>query len=290
MNKLLKYPLAFVMVISLASCSKEVYQISWQAKPVIADGDPSEWSLPLRYSDPKSGLQYNITNDGTNLYVCIRATERPAQMKIINSGMTIWIDPTGKNKEVAGVHFPLAGMRDRKAQSEDLQSQRNLSEKPEKLSLEKAYELQKPEITLTGFKPGYNGTFETSNSKAVKAAIGWDAQENMSCEMIIPLNIFSAENAKAIRNNSTLGFMIDIPAMNRPQGGGDHARAMQGGEEGGQHHGGMGGGMGGGYSGGHAGSHGGGGNYQRSSANPAFAAMSEPTSIKFKVKLNGDPQ
>ena len=54
---------AIVVLATISSCSKEMYQANWQSKPVVADGFPTEWNLPLRFADVKTGLQYNITND-----------------------------------------------------------------------------------------------------------------------------------------------------------------------------------------------------------------------------------
>ena len=78
--------LIFIITVFLFSCSKPVTGILWQYKPVKADGVLSEWQVPLRYFDDKSKLQYTITNDSVNLYVCIRATDEESQLKIVRSG------------------------------------------------------------------------------------------------------------------------------------------------------------------------------------------------------------
>ena len=140
-------------LLALASCSSEMHESTWQTNKVVVDGNPTEWSLPLRYSDPKSGLQYNITNDETNLYVCIRATERPAQMRVLSSGMVIWLDPSGKNKESVGIHFPLPVKHAGKTEHEDIKTDLAPGTKKKEMSLERDFELQKPQIMLSGFLP-----------------------------------------------------------------------------------------------------------------------------------------
>lgn len=286
MKKFISLISSIFALFALASCSSSLYQATWQARPVIADGNPTEWSLPLRYSDSKSGLQYNITNDETNLYVCIRATERPAQMKILSSGMVIWIDPSGKNKETTGIHFPLPVRHDKRPSREGNSPIISQGKNPERMSLQKEYELEKPEISLSGFLPQYNGTFEASEAKGAQAAINWDDQDNMTYELVIPFKAFFAKDMNALKDNPVIGFTINVAAFTRPQGsgsreggyggagGGPHPQGMEGGQ------GGMAGGQGGGHSGGMGESH-------QSAGGSAYSAMSEPTSIKFKIKLNG---
>jgi len=275
--------ISIFFLLALASCSSEMYQASWQTKKVVVDGNPSEWSLPLRYSDPESGLQYNITNDETNIYFCLRATERPAQMKILTSGMVIWLDPSGKNKETIGIHFPLPVRHERRTIQEEAKTDMAPGEKPEKMSLEKEFELQKPEIALSGFLPEYNGTFGATDAKGAKAAIKWDDQDNMTYELAIPFQSFYTKDINTLKDNPIIGFMIKIAAFTRPQGSVSHGGGMHGGGGSGQHHGNGGGGnrgMEGGRSGGMGESH------QPAGGN-AYRSMSEATSIKFKIKLNG---
>ena len=287
MKKFTRQISSIFAILVLGSCSSEMYQATWQTKKVVADGNPTEWSLPLRYSDPKSGLQCNITNDETNLFICIRATEQPAQMKILSSGMVIWLDPSGKNKETVGIKFPLPGMHNKKPSGEDVQPDIIQGKKHDRMNLEEQFQLQKPEITLTGFKPEYNGTFHPSDAKGIKAAIDWDEKNNMTYELVIPLKSFYSKDIKALRDNPVVGFKINIAAITRPQGSGSHGGGMQGGEGGGQHHGRMGGGqggMGGGHGGGHSGNMGG---SHQSAGSSAYSSMNESTSIKFKIQLNG---
>lgn len=291
MKKITRQISCFFVVLALTSCSSSMYQSTWQTKPVIADGNPTEWTLPLRYGDAKSGLQYNVTNDETNLYVCIRATERPAQVKILSSGMTIWIDPSGENKETTGIHFRLPVMHEKKPAQEDITPGKTQGNTPAKMNLREEYELEKPEISLSGFLPRYNGTFEASEAKGAQAAINWDNQDNMTYELVIPFATFYTKDIKTLKDNPVLGVTIMVAALTRPQGSGSR-EGGHGAEGGGHHNGRMGGGgeggMGGGIGGGHGGGHGGGqGGGYHSEGSAAYSAMSEPTSIKFKIKLNG---
>jgi hypothetical protein len=285
MKKLTRQIGSIVFLLVSVSCSSKMYQASWQTKSVLADGDPTEWSLPLRYSDSESGLQYTVTNDETNLYICIRATEQPIQMKILSSGMEIWLDPSGKNKEAVCVNFPLPGKYGQKPINNGKNQEITKGGNPGRINLAEEYQLQKPQLTLSGFLPAYNGTFLTSDAKGIMAAIDWNEQNFMTYEVAIPLNSFYNKDFNISKDNPVVGLKIKIDAL-AGQGNGSGKGGMQGGAPGGggKHQGG-GGGKGGGGTGGSPG--GGMGAKPQSPDGQASSALSSATSVKFKVKLNG---
>jgi len=295
MKKIRPIIVALAQIILQGSCSTELHDASWQTRPVVADGNPSEWSLPLRFSDATSGLQYNVTNDSANLYICVRATEQPAQMKIISSGMDISIDPDGKKKQVVVIHFPLPGLHNKQS-ADEMPMGDGQGRKRERMDLAKQYKLQEPQIMLSGFQSAYNGTFKTKDA-IVKAALDWDDKNNMTCEMVVPLKSFMVKNAKKKKGVPELNMKINVNAMASLEGP-PHGRGMQMGNSGGgqEQPGGMGGGRGGGMGGGGRGGHGGGGHgggfgggQPRSAAerSRAYASLHEATNIKFKLKLSG---
>lgn len=288
MKKLTRYTAILFGLLTIVSCSSTIYQATWQAKPVVADGNPTEWLLPLRYSDSESGLQYNVTNDETNLYICIRATEQPIQMKILSSGMEIWLDPSGKNKETAGILFPLPGMHGQKPMAQNMQQEWKPGKNSGRINMAEQFQLQEPQLTLTGFLQEYNGTFNVSKAKEIKAAINWDNQNNMTYELAIPLHSFYSKEIKSLKDNPVIGIKINVNALTLP-GHGSEAGGMRGGPPGGAGEGpggsgGMGGGSGGGPGGGHGGEM---GERPQPPNGQVPGALSSATSIKFKVKLNG---
>lgn len=286
MKKLFRFTGILYGLLALVSCSSALYQATWQTKPVIADGNPTEWSLPLRYSDSESGLQYNVTNDETNLYICIRATEQPIQMKILSSGMEIWLDPSGKNKETVGIQFPLPGMHDRKPIDENKQPDMSKGMNHGRMNMAEEYHLQKPQIALSGFKTEYNGTFLAADSKGVKASIDWNEQNFMTYELVVPFISFYSKEFNTIKDNPVIGFKININALSG-QRSGSQAGDRQGGHPGGAGQG-PGGGGGSGMKGGSEGGPGGGmGERPQSPDGQISNAMNSATSVKFKVKLNG---
>src|SRR5215475_5789199 len=91
-----------------ASCSpKMAPEGHYQDSPVTADGSPVDWRLPLRFSNAGFTMQYNVTNDAQNLYVCVSSGDVATQLRMLRSGMTLYFDPKGeKNKDIS-IHFPI---------------------------------------------------------------------------------------------------------------------------------------------------------------------------------------
>ena len=92
----------------VVSCSKTIYQATELREPFKADGNASEWQTHFNHYDAKSKLQFAIANDYENLYVCIKASDEQTQMKMMMSGMNIYLDAKGKKSEVTFLSFPLA--------------------------------------------------------------------------------------------------------------------------------------------------------------------------------------
>lgn len=275
-------PAFFILCIFFCGCSKPLYDSLWQTGKMNADGNPKEWEIPLRFFDSKSKLQYAITNDSENLYVCIRATDEIVQQKILRSGMKLWLDTTGKNKERTEIIFPLpferANSGERKGDDSAGVSHHQF-QKPDAKTLKSRYEKSQKQMQLIGFNPPIGGVSLLKNESGISAALDWDANGILTYETIIPFKTFYKNK---FSSEKILGVTINIPALPAPpmRGGGNHGGGgMPVGGMGGP--GGMGGGMhGGGMRGG--GMHGSaGGNY----GSGATGIMYEENKIKFRMKL-----
>ena len=287
MKKLIRISCAIFGILAVASCSSNVYLAGRQTSKVLIDGNPNEWSLPLRYSDSESGLQYTVTNDETTIYICFRANEQALQMRILGSGMEINLYPPGKNKETALVRFPLPARHERNEAAGNLKPDRAEGRNTAKSSLAEQFKLEHQQLILSGFQPGYNGNFLAAESNAIKAAINWDMINSMTYELAIPIKSLLSNNLSILKDNPVIGFKLDISA-NADQGIGPKGGGMQGGppdgggrqSSGGSQGGGPGSGMGGGS----------GGGMGKGAHPPVGQASNESgsaTSIKFKFKLNG---
>lgn len=252
---------ASIPLLFIAGCSSPlVYSSVWQSKPVTIDGKATEWRIPLDYFDDKTKLNFSITNDNTNLYFCIRATEDETQKGIIHSGLQIWIDTTGGKKKQVGVRFPVI---ERGVSSSESSSGRHsqyetsdetAGETPAAHSLKNHYEEVSKQMMLKGFNNAPDGLAQVPNMYGINACLDWDTNNIMIYEVAIPFNTFYKKSLSPSDSSKVLGvsFIVTVAFQHSGGGGGDMGGPGGMGDE----TGGMGGMGGGGMHGG--GKHGGG--------------------------------
>jgi len=269
-------PLLFI-----GECSSPlIYSSVWQDKPVTIDGKAKEWKIPLDYFDDKTKLNFSITNDKTNLYFCIRATEDETQKGIIHSGLQIWIDTTGGKKNQVGIQFPITERSAASVEpSSDKHSKEPSDETPAAHGLKEHYAGTHKQMKLTGFSNATNGLAEIPNMYGINTCLNWDTNNIMIYEVCIPFNTFYKASLSPSDSSKTLGVSFTVTVKSKSSnvghGGGDMGGAGgMGGMGGGMHGGGMGGGHGG---------HGGG---ESSSSN----TESLTTHIKFHLAVGAPKQ
>jgi hypothetical protein len=212
--------IVLIIATIMASCSQSFYQASWQEKAIMTDGIPTEWSLPLRFSDTESGLQYNITNDTDNLYICIRSTEASTQMRMITTGTDIWIDPNGKYKHITGIHFPVNTRDDLPPRMEV----NNFQKANRQIDLQKHLLERDHSMRLSGFLPKYNGTYSSSGSKDIQAAISQDSLGFITCEYTLPFRTFYPKTLTTLYEAPVFGIEMILPASRNPSVHDSHAK------------------------------------------------------------------
>ena len=260
------------------ACSPKLAPVGhYQDAPVTADGNPGEWPLPLRFSNAGYTLQYNVTNDDKNVYVCVSSADEPTQFRILRSGMTLYFDPKGdKNKDIS-LHFPIRKQPDpstsrgrggygansnsnssssdgntiyyqnqnngqTNASGGNTSSSTNRDTRKEELLLQSGY------YNTTGFVDLENGQFGVTDTKGpIHIAMKLNNDDSLLVyEVVIPLrNILGADwPAKAAKKNFSVGIVLDAVAGTGGGGGGGRPGGfgMRGMGMGGMRGGGMGGG------------------------------------------------
>lgn len=223
--------ITLILILTATISFAQSYEARWQKTPVMADGISSEWSSPLRFSDTKSGLQYAVTNDDKNLYICVKATGTATRMQILTSGMKIWIDANGRKKYPTSIYFPMPLSRgEMKPDNSGLQQGRPGGErpsgKPDEMDFRKMFKNQGLKITLAGFKTGCDGTFNIGESTQIKAAMDRDESNALTCEFIVPIGSFYSNDWNSFKEPPLIGMKISVDEMpgngqgtQRPEGG-----------------------------------------------------------------------
>jgi hypothetical protein len=244
-----------------SSCTHYVYisRSPWQKTEVVVDGKADEWPTPLKYYDEKSKLQYTVTNDKKNLYLCIKASDEQSQTKIIRAGMQVWIDTAGKNDHRVGITFPLSNAIRKTTDQGQSPKEQGTGEKKGIGAYKSKFLNGYKEMELSGFIPPINGMNPIQSSYGIVANINWDSSGIMTYEAVVPFKTFYKDSISASDSLKLMGISIVVNALPLPEGGGHGGSGGRNGG-GGMGGGGMGaGGMGGGGMGMGGGGMGGGG-------------------------------
>ncbi|MCW3086525.1 MAG: hypothetical protein JWP12_3891 [Bacteroidetes bacterium] len=247
--------LTALLVLTLISCTKYIYvsRNPFQSAPVVADGNANEWSVPLKYYDEKSKLQYSVTNDNENLYICIKATEDETQSKIFRSGLQIWIDTTANNEHQVGINFPLSSDLRRGDQTPEMHKTKMQSGGDGNASEKKKFFNNFIQMDLSGFKlPVTNGMTSVQNPYGIAASVNKDSIGILTYEAVIPFRTFYKNSLTTADSLRLIGISIVLKAVPSGEAEGHSGGGRMAG-------GGGGGGMGGGGMGGAGGMRGGGG-------------------------------
>lgn len=72
--------------------------------PVIVDGRSDDWSGNLYILDDEL-ISVGFLNDQENLYICLLAENDALRTRMMQSGLTVWFDPTGGKKKALGIRI-----------------------------------------------------------------------------------------------------------------------------------------------------------------------------------------
>jgi hypothetical protein len=188
----------------LASCSPIVYNSLWQSQPVKADGNPKEWSKPLKHYDSGTKLQYTFSNDRQNMYICIRATDERTQQKILRGGMQVWLDTTGRGKERIGLSFPLPETEAKTDAGMENMSKHN----PDEYRPKKKFRSDRTEMEVTGFKAPIAGNLPLQNIYGIAVNINMDSLDILTYEAIIPFRTFYKDSLTSSDTSKIISVKI----------------------------------------------------------------------------------
>ena len=227
----------------------------WQSTPVTIDGKATEWQIPLEFFDAKTKLNFSISNDMTNLFICIRVTDETAEMGILRTGMQLWIDTACKKNRAVGIQFPMvqreqgtsSGRGSRQQSSQDGNSSTqpsgsgydNMPDTGKINRMHRHFNASPKQMRVTGLRNIPDGLVELPSIYNINVSLDWDNSGAMIYEAAIPLNTIYKKPFATSDSNKVLGISFNITTIPKKTGvggaGGHHGAA-----------GGMGGGMGGG--------------------------------------------
>jgi len=97
---------AIVLCTAPLVAQKKVVESFRPAKPLIIDGNMSDWETDW-LMDSKGRFNYNIANDDEFLYYRIKMVDEMTQRKVGLFGLSVLLNPSGKKVGKMGIKFPM---------------------------------------------------------------------------------------------------------------------------------------------------------------------------------------
>jgi hypothetical protein len=195
----------------------------WQSQPIYIDGSDNDWVRPLPYSVKEEFVGYSISNDEKNLYVLLTTASRQEQQKMIEGGMSVWVNTKGdqSNGDAVGIGYPLNEQNDRDRQlMQEAQPQR-YQNKTVKLEDKHTYALYgfNKDTTIRSYNYG------DSNPVGVNMRMDYNNRGELVYEAAIPLQSLYPGHTPGTpypMENLAVGIFIEpLPSGSRvPRGGG----------------------------------------------------------------------
>jgi hypothetical protein len=197
------YLIAFVSIISVGfvSCgtSKKATPQrlpgNWQPVPIIVDGKNNDWPTPHPDYDEKAMLGYAVSNDKDNLYIIVETGDLATQLKILQGGLTVWIDRKAEKNEETAINFPIPAEKDKNKTSGRCRPNM-YGTGPEKVRImleDRVAEALKEakEYSLQGFKAcNLQYPIEATDSCGIMVRMAIDADNELVWEAVIPFKSF----------------------------------------------------------------------------------------------------
>ena len=206
----LGYVLLFVSCITTGSSVRTTF---FQPVEVNAHDSASQWVKPFNYYNEESKAYYSFNNDLRNIYFSFKTLDKGTQLKILQMGLELWIDTTGRNSEMIGLVFPA-----RRAYKQAFKKDTALKNPPYTTDLNRTkiqYIKGEKLLQLTGFRPPIGGITPFKNDFGIEASVNWDSTNTamMVVRAIIPLNTFYKYKLNPRDSNKIFGFTIKTSGL-----------------------------------------------------------------------------
>ncbi|HEV3325500.1 MAG TPA: hypothetical protein VG052_07830 [Puia sp.] len=222
----------FILVALVGSCgssrqsegSEAPVTAQWQSQPLTIDGADRDWTKPLPHTVREENISYAISNDQQNLYILLSTRSPQEQQKIIQGGMSVWVNTKGdkSNGDAVGIGYPLdeRNNADRNLMAE-AQPQRYQNNKPVTLEDKRYY-------ALYGFGKDSgirNYSYGDSNYVGVQMRMDYSNSGDLIYEAAIPLQtLYPGHNPSTPYTTQHLAVGIFIeglpPSAHVPRQGG----------------------------------------------------------------------
>ena len=211
----MKYKLAFIVLAIIASgCSNKLFESNWK--------QPDRKSSAFRFYHPDSKIRYNIENDDKNLYFSFDVMDQLTVQKILTTGMRLFLDGTGKNKQKDELQFPIYSD---KVPISELQEYGDRYDQSIQLGRSTLSQM----IPTDGYLKFGGETIQIFNRMEIKGttvSLEFDSTRSLVYRAIIPLDAIKPENGILSLGIETGGY--EMPQNDQVLSQADVTQANQG--------------------------------------------------------------
>jgi len=147
----------------------------------LLDGNIAEWPEEKFALDKATKIRYAIDNDSQMLFLAMNISDKNVQQRIMQQGMTLFIDVKGKKKENRGVKFPL--------RMENVSDIGNMK--------------------VFGFGNAEPSSQSVKTEGTINIAIGWDSSFVLTIEYSVPLKMLEGSLAELNNKKISVGWKIN---------------------------------------------------------------------------------
>ncbi|OIQ97456.1 hypothetical protein GALL_204660 [mine drainage metagenome] len=202
----------FLVIIVFVSCTHNLApQGQYQSSAIVADGNASEWEMPLRFANKYYTISYNITNDKKNIYIVVVSKDDEMEKRILRSGITIYFDPKGENNRKISLTYP-----ERKAGVLNINPRNGRPIINDTSNTKHAMVLKSDTYDVKGFYELQDGRFSVKDKRSkIQVGLKTDVDSGLVYEAVIPIN-YVLENGltdKALKKNFSIGIVVHENAV-----------------------------------------------------------------------------
>jgi hypothetical protein len=228
----LKHALIYSALLAMVSCSKNLAPVGhYQSTPVVADGNASDWELPLRFSNKDYTVSYNFTTDKKNVYLIVISKDEAMEQRILKSGITVYFDPKGETNKKISLTFPehKSGRGARATHNSDSVTTTSMMI-PQSADLNMLV-YKSDTYDAEGFFNLENGQYGIKDKRSkIQIGLSVSADNGLVYEAIVPINYLLADGltAKNLKKNFSAGIVIhsDVTAPKRNTNTGSNNSGM----------------------------------------------------------------
>lgn len=173
--RLLVKILALIVCLNLNAQKEKFFSSKWRDNNSESFTPASSDYIPAK----KGVVLYCLSNDDKNIYVDVKITESIEQNRVLQMGMTVWVNVDGKSRKITGIRYPI-GAQFSRGPGRRGESQNNILNRISPLA-------QANTIELTGFKDVDKNRIPSDNSDNIRGYVKYDNDGNLLYSLTIPL-------------------------------------------------------------------------------------------------------